>query len=103
MPTPPIPPRTPGQPAGGTPPLDRPLPNASSVSGGKVSRPATDLHPKVKAGAMTYVGLLLAGVIAVLTQAQGNIDLSPMAALGVTGGLAILPLLAAYLKPGDGS
>lgn len=92
-PVPPLPPK---------PPLP-PMPGVSSSGEMKVSRPATDLHPKVKAGAMTYVGLLLAGVIAVLTKAQGTIDLSPMAALGITGGLAILPLLAAYLRPGDGS
>lgn len=64
--------------------------------------PRDDLHPKVKAGAITYIGILLAGAIAALTKAQSTLELSPMAALGITGALTLLPILASYFKAGDG-
>ena len=64
--------------------------------------PREDLHPKVKAGAITYVGILLAGAIAALTRAQSTLELSPVAALGITGALMLLPILASYFKAGDG-
>lgn len=87
-PVPPLPPK---------PPLP-PMPGASSST----AVPREDLHPKIKAGAKTYGGIMLAGIIAAVGAAQQGLTLSPAAALGLTALGGFLPLLAGFLKMGDG-
>lgn len=85
---PPVPPK---------PPMP-PVPGASSSN----AVPREDLHPKVKAGIKTYAAVGVAGAIAAIAAAQQSMDLSPLLALvlGLTGGA--LPLVAGFLKAGDG-
>lgn len=85
---PPVPPK---------PPMP-PVPGASSSN----AVPRDDLHPKVKAGIKTYLGVALAGVIAAVAAAQQSLVLSPAAALGLGAAGMALPLVASYFKAGDG-